>query len=46
MSLSIIGIDLAKHIFQVPGADVEGKKLFSKRLTRAQFLPFMATQPA
>lgn len=30
---SIIGIDLAKNVFQVHGSDGLGKKLFSKKLS-------------
>ncbi|MBT4791891.1 MAG: IS110 family transposase [Halobacteriovoraceae bacterium] len=38
--LSTIGIDLAKTIFYVHGADQSGKKLFNKKLLRNQVLEF------
>lgn len=43
--VSIIGLDLAKHRFQVHGAAADGSVLFRKKLTRAQVLPFFAKQP-
>ena len=43
--VSIIGLDLAKHRFQVHGAASDGSVLFRKKLTRAQVLPFFAKQP-
>lgn len=44
--ITVIGLDLAKNVFQVHGADKEGRKLFNKQLNRKALLPFMATQPA
>jgi len=38
--VSTIGIDLAKSIFYVHGADKSGKKLFNKKLSRGQVLEF------
>ncbi len=43
--VSIIGIDLAKRVFQVHGASPDGSVVFRKRLPRSQFLTFLATQP-
>ncbi|TCK04152.1 IS110 family transposase [Marinobacterium mangrovicola] len=43
--VSIIGIDLAKHVFQLLGIDAQGRKIFSKRLKRYQLLAFLARQP-
>jgi len=37
-----IGIDLAKNVFQVHGADEKGKMVMKKQLKRAQVLPFFA----
>ncbi len=45
VEVSIIGLDLAKHSFQVHGAAADGSVLFRKKLTRAQVLPFFAKQP-
>ena len=43
---TIIGVDLAKNVFQVHGAAADGTVLFRKKLTRPQFHRFMAEQPA
>ena len=42
MNLTTIGIDLAKSVFQVHGADEKGKAVLKKQLKRAQMLPFFA----
>ena len=42
--VSIIGLDLAKRIFQAHGADRSGKCLFSRKLSRAQLLGFFSSQ--
>ena len=42
---SIIGVDLAKHVFQVRGACPDGSVAFRKKISRAKFLPFLASQP-
>jgi transposase len=39
-----IGLDIAKHIFQVHGADAAGHVLFRKRVTRSKLLGFLAAQ--
>jgi transposase len=39
--LSTIGIDLAKNIFQLHGADENGNTLFKKRLTRKKVISFL-----
>ncbi|MEM9523738.1 MAG: IS110 family transposase, partial [Pseudomonadota bacterium] len=41
----IIGIDLAKNVFQLHGAQRDGRVLFRKKLNRAQFRTFCAKQP-
>ena len=41
---STIGLDIAKHVFQVHGADAAGHVLFRKRITRAKLLGFLAAQ--
>ncbi len=40
----MIGVDLAKNVFQLHGASMTGQVLFRKKLTRAQFRKFMADQ--
>ena len=39
--VTIIGIDLAKSVFQPHGADASGRPVFRKKLSRAQFTRFM-----
>ncbi len=43
--VTIIGLDLAKQVFHVHGADASGARLFSKRLSRAKLIGFFASQP-
>lgn len=43
--LSIIGLDLAKNVFQVHGAAADGSVVFRRRLRRQQMLTFFAEQP-
>lgn len=44
--VSIIGVDLAKQVFQLHGNDRRGHTVFGKQLKRDQVLAFLATQPA
>lgn len=44
--LVIVGLDLAKNVFQVHGADASGKVLFRKKLRRGQVLEFFNELPA
>jgi transposase len=46
MKDTIIGVDLAKRVFQVHGASITGQVKFRKKLTRDQFRRFMSEQPA
>ena len=43
--VTIIGIDLAKRVFQLHGARVDGSVVFRKKLFRGQLLVFFAQQP-
>ena len=43
--ISIIGLDLAKNVFQVHGADESGHAVLRKKLRRAQVLVFFANLP-
>lgn len=43
--LYIIGVDLAKRVFQVHGADRTGHVLFRKKLSRPQFTKFLSEIP-
>lgn len=40
MNITTIGIDLAKNVMQVHGADDHGRAVLKKQLRRAQMLPF------
>ena len=44
--VSVIGFDLAKHLFQVHGAVASGRVLIRKQLRRHQVLKFFGRQPA
>ena len=43
--LHVVGVDLAKRVFHVHGADRNGRALFAKKLTRPQFERFVAELP-
>lgn len=45
MKATIIGIDLAKEVFQVHGNDSKGQCLFRKRLRRGQLAPYIESMP-
>ena len=45
MMVATIGLDIAKHIFQVHGADSEGRPLLQRRLRRSQVAGFFANVP-
>lgn len=44
--VSMIGIDLAKHVFQLHGAATDGTVLFRRRLRREKLVDLLALQPA
>ncbi len=41
-TITTIGLDLAKTVFQVHAADSEGKPVLKKRLRRGQMLTFFS----
>ena len=43
--VTIIGIDLAKRVFQVHGAAADGAVVFRRKVSREQLLPFLAGWP-
>lgn len=43
--VTIIGLDLAKNVFQAHGAAADGAVVFRRKLRRPQVLPFLASQP-
>lgn len=45
MNITLIGIDLAKTVFQVCGVNQVGKAVFNRQLRREQLLPFLANYP-
>ncbi len=42
-TMTTIGLDLAKRVFQVHGIDQEGEVVLRKQLRRGQVLKFFAT---
>ncbi len=43
--VTTIGLDLAKRVFQVHGADAQGRPVLRKTLRRAKLVPFFADLP-
>src|SRR5215207_5426450 len=43
--VTTIGLDLAKHVFQVHGVDAEGATVLRKQLRRSQVLSFFGRLP-
>jgi transposase len=44
-NIKVLGIDLAKNVFQIHGADAKGKCVLRKRVTRTKLKEFMANLP-
>jgi hypothetical protein len=44
--VTMIGIDLAKRVFQLHRTCANGTVIFRKKLTRVELLAFMSQQPA
>ena len=42
---TIIGIDLAKRVFQLHGITRDGRAVFRKKVSRGQLLSFLSAQP-
>ena len=45
MAVKVIGLDTAKHVFQVHGADKTGRAVLKKRLKRSQVSDFFGSIP-
>ena len=45
MEITTIGLDLAKHVFQVHGVDEAGHTVVKRRLRRAQVITYFASMP-
>ena len=43
--VSIIGLDIAKQVFQAHGVDASGQAVLRKKIGRSRLLPFFAAQP-
>jgi len=43
--VTTIGLDIAKQVFHAHGADASGRRVFSRRITRAKLIEFFAAQP-
>lgn len=43
--VTTIGLDIAKHAFQVHGADAFGRVVFRRKVARARLLTFFTSQP-
>lgn len=41
-NIKVLGIDLAKNVFQIHGTDAKGKRVLRKRLSRTKFMEFIA----
>ena len=44
-SVTRVGLDLAKHVFQVHGVDAPGDVVFNKAIKRDKLLAFFAALP-
>ena len=42
-NIKVLGIDLAKNVFQIHGTDAKGKCVLKKRLSREKLPVFIAT---
>jgi transposase len=45
MELSVLGIDLAKNVFQLHGVDSDGKEILRKKVSRSQLLTLIGQLP-
>jgi transposase len=45
MQIAIVGVDLAKHVFQLHGVGADGSVVLRQKLRRAQMIPFFAKLP-
>jgi len=44
--VTLIGIDLGKHVFHLHAQDAKGREVFRKKLSRSQLLPFFSNLKA
>ena len=43
MQVTTVGLDIAKNLFQVHGADAQGRPVLKRKLARGKVLEFFAT---
>src|SRR5918911_26257 len=43
--ITTVGLDIAKHVFQLHGADAQGRPVLKRRLARGKVLEFFANLP-
>ena len=43
MNISVLGIDIAKNIFQLHGVDSSGKRILKQRIEREQLSAYVAS---
>ena len=46
MQVTVIGLDIAKHVFQVHGIDAAGNVIIRRQLKRRYVLPFFQKLPS
>lgn len=44
-NIKVLGIDLAKNVFQIHGTDAKGRCVLRKRLNRPKLMEFIANLP-
>ena len=44
-SVTTVGLDLAKHVFQIHAIDASGRVIAARAITRNKLLPFFAALP-
>jgi transposase len=45
MTITVIGLDLAKNVFQIHGIDAAGRAVLRRKLRRSEVLPLFASLP-
>ncbi len=45
MKVAIVGLDIAKHLFQLHGTDAQGRAALRRKLRRGQVVPFFVNLP-
>ncbi len=43
--VTTVGIDLAKSVFHLHGAEAHGARVFAKKLSRSKVMPFLVQLP-